>query len=674
MATDSTVTGATRQAYLALIDEIAEHDRRYYVENDPIISDAEYDALVRRVRDIERQHPDWVVPWSPTQRVGHEPASEFPKVVRDVPMLSLDNTYDEAELAAFDERVRKGLGPEARVEYVVEPKIDGLGVELVYVDGVLAVGATRGDGTTGEDVTANVKTIRDVPLRLRRPETITVRGEVYIARADFERLNAERIAAGEPPYKNARNTAAGSLKLLDPREVAARPLRCIVYEAVGVEDRLATHMETLALLADLGLPTSPENRLVRSFEQLVALVREWSKRYRDLPYAVDGLVIKVNDHRQRRALGATSKFPRWAIAYKFPPDQMTTRVVGLEVNVGRTGVVTPVALLEPVELSGTTVKRASVHNWDQVARLGIGTGARVLVEKAGEIIPQVVAVVEPAGEPWRPPERCPSCGSRLVREEGAVALRCPNSLGCPAQVLAGIEHFAGRDQMNIDGLGEKVVRALYDSGLVRTVADLFALRAEDVQKLDRFAETSANNLVAAIDRARREATLSRLLAALGIPHVGGVAARAIAARYRRLGDLLALADSGQLVDRLTEIDGVGEVTARSLDAFLRNAHNRAVLEQLIARGVDPVEPEQAAASGPLAGKTFVITGTLSRPRAAIKRDIEAAGGRVAGAVSKSTDYLVAGANTGRTKLAAAAAHGVEVIDEARLDAMLRGDL
>jgi len=656
----------TRDGYLALVAELSDHDRRYYVDAAPVISDATYDARMRALRAVETEHPDWVVAWSPTQRVGHAPASGFAKVVRDVPMLSLDNTYDEAELAAFDERVRRGLGEAAGVEYVVEPKIDGLGIELTYERGQLVRAATRGDGTTGEDVTANARTIRGVPLALTDERAqVVARGEVYMPRAAFERLNAARVAAGDEPYKNARNTAAGSLKLLDPALVALRPLRVTLYELVGGEEVAATHLEALAYLRQLGLPTSPDNAVATGRDELLAMVRSWRDRYRRLPYAADGLVIKLNAYAQRARLGATARFPRWAIAYKFPADQVTTRVTGLDVHVGRTGAVTPVAQLEPIELGGTTVQRASVHNWDQVQRLGLGTGAVVRVQKAGEIIPQVLEVVEPAAIAWSAPKRCPSCGGELVRAEGAVALRCPDTLTCPAQIVASIEHFASRGCMDIDGLGEKVVQSLYDRGLVANVADLFALRAEQLRDLEGFADTSAANLVAAIERARRGARLSRLLAGLGIPHVGAVAARAIAARYRRMGALLALVDAGRAED-LADIDGIGGVIAQSVGRFIGEPRNRAVIDALRGHGVDPIEPEAPAATGALAGKRIVITGTLSRPRAAIKRDIEAAGGTVTGSVSGATDVLVAGASTGRAKLAAAARHDVEVIDEAEL--------
>jgi len=658
----------TRDDYLALVTELTGHDRRYYVDDAPTISDYEYDRCMARLRAIEAEHPEWVVDWSPTQRVGHEPISAFGKIHRDVPMLSLDNTYDEAELAAFHERVLKGLGADAAVEYVVEPKIDGLGIELTYVDGVLVLGATRGDGTIGEDVTANTKTIRGVPLRLAEPVSLTVRGEVFMTQADFEQLNEARAATGEELYKNARNTAAGSLKLLDPAIVATRPLRATLYEAVD-GDLSTTHMESLARLRALGLPTSPDNAVVGAWDGLVELVRSWAKRYRELPYAADGLVIKLNAYAQREALGATAKFPRWAIAYKFPADQATTRLLDLEVNIGRTGAVTPVAILEPVELSGTTVQRASLHNWDQVERLGLAKGDLVLVEKAGEIIPQVLSVVESGNDHSRPPTVCPSCAAELVREQGAVVLRCPNSLACPAQIVSSIEHFAGRGQMNIDGLGDKVVRVLYDQGLIASVADLFTLEASQLVELERFAETSADNLIDAIAKAREDATLSRLLFALGAPHVGGVAAKAIAARYRRMGELIALLDD-DFVAKLAEIDGIGEVIAASLEQFLREPHNRAVVDALAANGVDPLEPERQTGSGALDGKTFVITGTLSRPRGALKKDIEAAGGKVTGSVSGTTDYLVVGAKTGKSKLTAAAKHAVEVIDEAQLFELL----
>ncbi len=664
-----------REAYLALCQELAEHDRRYYVDAAPTIADVEYDRLLAEVRAVEAAHPEWIVPWSPTRRVGHQPLEGFVKVVRPVPMLSLDNTYGEDDLRAFHERVVKGLDGD-EPDYSIEPKIDGFGIELTYAAGELSLAATRGDGTIGEDVTANVRTIRAIPQRLREPVDVVVRGEIYMAKDVFVRLNAQRAAAGEEPFKNPRNLAAGSIKLLDPREVARRPMSAILYEVVDGERLASGHLASLAVIRRLGIPTSAENQRVRGWEALTEVVAAWATRRDALPYEVDGLVIKVDSFEQRAALGATSKFPRWAIAYKFPARQVTTRVRTLEVNVGRTGAVTPVAILEPVEVSGTTVQRVSLHNWDQVARLGIGDGDRVLIEKAGEIIPQVLGVTERAATArWTAPAACPSCGAALERSEDRVVLACANRLGCPAQRLAAIEFFAGRGQMNIDGLGEKLVAQLVDAGLVTDVADLFDLTVEPLAGLDRMGEQSAKNLVAALAAARGQATFGRLLAALGIAHVGGVLARPIAARYGSLSRLLAAADattSEELVAQLVEIEGVGEVIAVAVDRFLRDPHARAVMDKLVARGVDPAEPVAAPATGPLAGKTFVVTGTLSAPRPRIQARIEAAGGKVTGAVTKKTDFLVAGADTGKTKLDAASKHGVPVLDEAGLERLLAG--
>jgi DNA ligase (NAD+) len=666
----------TKSEYLRLVDELTEHDRRYYVEAAPTISDVEYDRLAKQLRAIEEEHPDWLVAWSPTHRVGHAPISSFPKVERAVPMLSLDNTYDEDDLRAFHDRVVRGLGGDLPV-YAVEPKIDGFGIELTYVDGVFTLGATRGDGRIGEDVTANLRTVHGVALKLREPTSIVVRGEVYIAKADFAAINAARVDAGLEAFKNPRNTAAGSIKQLDPREVARRPMRAILYEVVDGESYAAGHLESLALLRRLGLATSEHNTSARTWEELHAEVESWRERRDSLPYEVDGLVVKVDAFAERRVLGATSKAPRWAIAFKFPARQVTTRVRDLEINVGRTGAITPVAILEPVAVSGTTVSRVSLHNWDQVARLGIGFADRVLIEKAGEIIPQVLGVTERSSEPrFAAPATCPACGTALEREEGKVVLVCPNRLACPAQRQAAIEFFGGRGLMNIDGMGEKVVAQLVEAGLVKDVADIFDLRTEQLLELERFAETSAENLVAAIARARQTATFTRLLCALGIAHVGGVAAQRIAQKYERLSALRAAADateSDAFVEALCEIEGIGEVIARAVDRFLRDEHARVVLDKLAARGVDPVEPRVASVTGPLTGKQFVVTGTLSRPRGEVQRRIEAAGGKVAGSVTKKTDYLVAGADTGKTKLDAAEKHGVAVIDEAGLDKLLAGD-
>ncbi|HEY6179720.1 MAG TPA: NAD-dependent DNA ligase LigA [Kofleriaceae bacterium] len=669
------MAGDPRAEYLALVDELTEHDRRYYVEANPTISDVEYDRLSQRLRQVEAEHPEWVVEWSPTRRIGHAPVSDFPKVHRPVAMLSLDNTYDEAELKAFFDRVVKGLDGDVPA-FSVEPKIDGFGIELTYKAGTLTLGATRGDGRIGEDVTANVRMVRGVALRLREAIDIVVRGEIYMTKQEFAAINAARIEAGEEPFKNPRNTAAGSIKQMDPREVAKRPMRTILYEVVDGERYAAGHLASLERLARLGLPVSGHNSKAASWDELLAGVHSWRDRRDELAYEVDGLVIKVDDFAQRAALGTTAKFPRWAIAYKFPARQVTTVVRDIPSYVGRTGVVTPVAMLDPVELSGTTVARASVHNWDQVARLGLGKGDRVLLEKAGEIIPQILGITEKGeGPAFEAPTECPSCHAALTREEGKVALLCPNRLGCPAQQLGAIEFFASRGQMNIDGLGEKVVAQLVETGLVHDVADLFVLTAEQLEELERFGKQSAHNLVAAIARARAEATFARLLAALGIANLGGVLARPIAEKYGRLTALRAAAerlDSEALVAELCEIDGIGETIAQSVDRFLRDPHVAVVLGKLAERGVDPAQPVRAVTEGPLTGKTLVVTGTLTAPRADVQKRIEAAGGKVAGSVSKKTSYLVAGEDTGKAKLEAAQKHGVQVISEAELEQLLAG--
>lgn len=662
-----------RDDYLKLVDEMTEHDRRYYVDASPTISDYEYDQLNRRLREIEAAHPDWVVAWSPSQRAGHEPISDFPKVVRPVAMLSLDNTYDEDDLRAFYERLERGLDGDVPA-CSVEPKIDGFGIELTYKAGLLTLAATRGDGRIGEDVTANARMVRGVALRLRREVDIVVRGEIYMTKAEFAQINEERARAGEELFKNPRNTAAGTIKQLDPAEVRKRPMRTILYEVVEGDRYASGHLASLAFLRELGLPTSQHNTRVAGWEELRACVHSWQDRRDELAYELDGLVIKVDDFAARTALGTTAKFPRWAIAYKFPARQVSTVLLDMELNVGRTGAITPVALLEPVDVSGTTVSRASVHNWDQVARLGLTKGCRVLIEKAGEIIPQILHVTEPgAGPAFEAPTACPSCGHELERSEGRVALVCPNRLGCPAQQLAAIEFFASRGQMNIDGLGEKVVAQLVEAELVKDVADLFTLDAERVAQLDRFAKQSAANLVASIDKARQAATFARLLAALGIPNVGGVIALPIAEKYGALSALRAAAAAKApevFVEELCEIPGVGETIAVNVDRFLRDPHAAGVLDKLAALGIDPKQPVTAAAEGPLTGMTLVVTGTLTASRADVQKRIEAAGGKVAGSVSKKTTYLVAGADTGKTKLEAAQKHGVKVIGEAELEALL----
>jgi len=666
---------ALRTEYENLVRKLQEHDRRYYIDAQPIISDFEYDRLYKKLVAIELAHPELTSPFSPTQRV--EPpadlSDEVVPVEHPVPMLSLDNTYDEAQLTEFHRRVLEGLagvGP----TYSVELKVDGVGIELKYEQGRLLWGATRGDGRVGEDVTHNIRLIRGLPWLLTEPANLLVRGEVYMDRAGLDRINESLTEQGLAEFKNPRNATAGSLKLKKKEYVKARkrPLKIVLYEVL--DSPLVSHSETLAWLQKLGLPTSAHARTVTRFEEVLELCRHWEKARFDLPFNVDGLVVKVDDYEQRRRLGSTIKYPRWAIAFKFPAEQATTRLRSVESQVGRTGVVTPVAELEPVELAGTTVRRASLHNWDEVRRKDIHLGDLVVVEKAGEIIPQVVDVVVAAraaqAEPVPEPLVCPACGTNLIRVEGEVALRCPNRLGCPAQLKNAILFFGARDALYIKGLGAKVVDQLVERGFVKDVADLYSLTVEDVADLDRHGIRSAGKLLAAIDESRRTVTLSRLMTGLGIPLVGQVAARAIAKRYRSL-DALMERDGEALEAELTELEGVGPKIAASIRNFFGAEHNRQVVRRLIEAGVHPEEEEDEDVGSVLAGKTFCITGTLSVPRRNIKDRIMAAGGKVVGAVSRATTYLVAGGNPG-TKLKRARTFGVAVLSEQDLDLLLSG--
>jgi DNA ligase (NAD+) len=668
------VTSAvTRAAYEELARKIQEHDRRYYVDNDPSVADAEYDKLYKELQAVEAAHPEWVVDWSPTKRVGSDLTSGFPKIERKIPMLSLDNTYDEAELTAFHERVVRGLHGETPT-YVIEPKIDGVSIELKYADGKFLLGATRGDGVVGEDVTPNLRTIRALPLALAEPVTCDVRGEVYQERAAFAKLNAERVAAGEEPWKNPRNATAGALKLLDPRESSKRPMKLLTYEVVG-DERGRTHFELLSWMKSLGLPVSSDIARVASLEELLAYVAGWQHGKRlELPYATDGLVIKVDAIPQRRLLGATNRAPRWAIAYKFPAEQATSKLLLVEHNVGRTGAITPLGHFEPVELSGTTVKRASFFNYNQIKRLDVAVGDRVLLEKAGEIIPYVITVVERGADrvPVEEPTICPSCATPLVREEGQVALLCPNSFGCPVQRARSIEFFCKRDAMNMENLGPSLVTQLVDTGLVADVADLFDLTVEKLVELERMGQKSAENVVDGIAQAREKATLTRLLVGLGMPKIGEVWAHEVAQRF---GDLKTLmeAQPQQIFEALVELHGFGDERARAVSDFFADERHRAVLHKLMARGVSPVEPAKATRQGPLGGVRVCVTGTLSRPRSDIQAAVEAAGGIFDKSVKKGTDYLVAGADVGATKLKDAQKKGAKVIDEVALEKLLRGE-
>ncbi len=668
--------------YRRLVADVVEHDRRYHVENRPVISDVEYDRLYRQIVDFETAHPDAVVAESPTQRVAPTPAAGFPKIVRETPMLSLDNTYSEDELRAFAVRVDKGLHGE-RPTFVVEPKVDGIGIELSYRDGRFVLGATRGDGKIGEDITPNLRTVRSLPPALRESVTLTVRGEVYMDRRDFAAINAEREEAGEEAWKNPRNATGGSLKLLDARACARRPLKVMLYEIVEGETHRPLHSEALAWLRALGLPTSSDTEVVTDVDALARSVTAWRDRRAKLPYDADGLVVKVDAFAQRRLLGMTAKFPRWAIAYKFPALRATTVLREVQVNVGRTGAVTPVALLEPVDLSGTTVKRASLFNWDEVQRLDVRIGDTVVVEKAGEIIPQVIEVLldrrPPDSSAIAAPSACPSCESPLQRRSGEVVLRCANR-ACPEQRIRAVQFFAHRAAMNIEGIGEVMAKELFDKGLVRDPADIFDLTFDRLMpdeqsagpRLERMAVKSAENLLAAIARAKAGATLCRLVIGLGIPHVGSVAARAIARRFESL-DALADATPEARREALAQIDGVGPVIADAVEAWWADGDHARLISRLRERGVSPREPApRPAGSGPLAGQQVCVTGTLSRPRSEMQKAIEDAGGTFVNSVGKSTDILVAGADVGKSKLDAARKHGTRIIDQAALAEIIAG--
>ncbi len=659
--------------------EIWRHRYLYYVLARPEISDAEYDRLERELAALEKEFPELVTPDSPTRRVGYPVTGEFPQVRHTEPMLSLDNAYSAEELREWEERLRRaaGLPADEEIEYSVEHKIDGVSVAVIYEGGVLVRAVSRGDGVVGDDITGNVKTIRSLPLRLNEPyRDLEARGEVFFPRAAFERLNREREEAGEPPFANPRNAAAGTLRQQDPAVVAARPLDLHFWQAVTIDGRRPErHSAGLDELMRAGLRTNPHRRIVRGLAAVLAYIEEWRERRHDLDYEIDGIVVKVDRVDLQRKAGATSKAPRWAIAFKYPAEQAVTRLRGVTWQVGRTGVLTPVAELEPVRIAGSTVSRATLHNLDEIRRRDVRIGDWVIVEKGGEVIPKVVGPVRekrpPDARPIRPPRKCPVCGEPVVREEGEVALRCINP-SCPARLKESLRHYARRTAMDIEGLGRALVDQLVDRGLVRDVADLYHLDAGTLAGLERMGRKSAENLLRAIDRSRRQ-PLHRLLFALGIRHVGERAARVLASHYGSMDALLAEVGREDAEERLASLPDIGPETARSVVEFFRSPAGRRLIERLREAGVRMDEPgggSAAGGEGPLAGKTVVVTGTLSRwTRSEVKEALEAAGARVASSVSRKTDFLVAGENPG-SKLAKARELGVPVISEEELARML----
>jgi DNA ligase (NAD+) len=659
-----------------LREEIARHDHAYYVLAAPVVPDAEYDRLFRELQALEARYPSLQTPDSPTQRVGGAPRADLPKVRHSVPMLSIRTETDPGPEAArgFDARIRRelGLGPDdPAVEYSAELKFDGIAISLRYESGLLVRAATRGDGEVGEDVTPNLRTVRDIPLRLsgRPPAVVEARGEVFMRRDEFEKLNERRLAAGEKPFVNPRNATAGFVRQLDPRVTASRRLSFFVYGVGEVAARLAdTHAGLLDALAAFGLPVCAERALVHGAAGLAAFHARIAGERDRLPFDIDGVVYKVNRLDLQERLGFVTREPRWACAHKFPPQEELTEVLDIEIQVGRTGRLTPVARLQPVFVGGVTVSNATLHNEDFVHALDLRPGDRVTVRRAGDVIPQIVAVQPRSGNrgpPFRMPPHCPVCGSRVIRDEEEKDHRCSGGLFCPAQRKQALLHFAGRRALDIDGLGERLVDQLVDAGLVRSPADLFALDAGALAGLERMAEKSAAKLVAAIDRARRT-TLERFIFALGIRHVGESTARDLA---RHFGSLDALMQADE--EALMQAPDVGPVVAASIARFFAEPHNREVIAKLRAAGVHwPEHTPRAPDSGPLAGKTFVLTGTLPTLSREQASDLIArAGGKVAGSVSRRTDFVVAGAAAG-SKLDRARELGVAVIDEQGLKQLL----
>ncbi len=641
------------------------HNRKYYVEDSPEIEDYEYDALMRELRSIEEEFPDLKTPSSPTQRVGGAPVSGFKKVRHEVQMGSLQDVFSFSEVKDFYDRIRVSVKEPA---FTVEPKIDGLSCSLEYRDGALTVGSTRGDGFVGEDVTHNIKTVGSVPLSLKdRLPLLEVRGEVYMPRAVFYKLSDEMELNSEVPFKNPRNAAAGSLRQKDPTVAAKRRLDIFCFNIQRVEGKdFSSHKETLDYLKSQGFKVIPKYTLVRSYEEIERCIKEIGENRFDLPYDIDGVVIKLDGLSEREQIGATSKVPRWAVAYKFPPEEKITTLRDIEVNVGRTGAITPVAVFDTVLLAGTSVSRATLHNQDFIDERGIRIGDRITVRKAGDIIPEVLGVAEKtgSGEPFKLPSTCPVCGSAAIRDEGESALRCSN-INCPAQVLRRIIYFASKPAMNIDGLGPEKAKALYDSGLITAVADIYRLTTFDLLSLEGYKQKSAENLIRAIENSKSN-TLDRLLCGLGIKNIGSASAKLLC---ERLGDMENIMSAS--AEDIAAIDGFGELTANAVYEALREPHMIATVNDLKALGVN-MSYQRTAVSEKLMGKSFVITGTLPT----MKRDeaqalIEKHGGIVKSSVSKKTDYVLAGEEAG-SKLTKAQELGVDIIDEATLLSMING--
>jgi DNA ligase (NAD+) len=654
---------SAKDRHAELRRELDEHNYRYHVLDAPTISDAEYDRMFQELVRLEAEHPELVTPDSPSQRVGGKIMAGFAPVKHPHPMLSLGNVFDEAGIREFDARVKRHLGmeAEARLEYVVQPKIDGLSIELVYRDGALLSAATRGDGVTGEDVTANVRTIRGVPLRLRRSVAgdFEVRGEIYFPKAEFAALNREREELGEPTFANPRNAAAGTLRQIDPSITAKRPLRGLFYAPATIPRSIADHAAFIAHLSELGFPTPPTHRC-DGVDAVLEVYRDFLAKRHDLTYEIDGVVVKVNAHQLQMELGEVSRAPRWATAFKMPAVQETTIVRNIAVQVGRTGALTPVAHLEPVSVGGVTVSRATLHNEDEIRRKDVRVGDTVLVQRAGDVIPEVVQVIvekRPSdAAPFEFPKSCPVCGTAAAREEGEAVWRCP-STACPAQLVERLRHWAGRGGVDIEGLGYERIGQFATAGLVRAIPDIYRLRREQLLELDRFAEKSADNLLAAIE-ASKHRPLARVVFGLGIRHVGEHIAEVLS---RAFGSLEAL--EAATVEQLAAVHGIGDEVAEAVAQFFASEATRAMLQELRELGLRPETTAPPAADGKLKGMSIVVTGTLTTmSRDEIHARIRQHGGHPASSVSKNTDYLVAGESAG-SKLEKARKLGVTVLTE-----------
>ena len=647
---------------------IEENNEAYYVYDSPKITDFEYDELYRELKKLEEEYPELITDNSPTQKVGDKVAQGFKELKHKYRLYSLDNSNNYDDLKKWYERTKKEYPNEPDLDLVVELKIDGLSCALSYENGELKIGATRGNGIVGENITQNIKAIKTIPQKLSKPINLEVRGEVYMPVSSFERLNEENIAKGQKEFANPRNAAAGSLRQLDSNITAQRDLHFFAYTAISEDKELfKTHYDALKLLEELGFETNPNYALVKGVDPIIEKCEYWGQERFNLNYATDGMVIKVNELAKQNELGFTSRAPKWATAFKFPPEEVWTKLEGVELSVGKTGTITPVALLTPVQLAGTVVKRASLHNFDEIQRLGINIGNEVLIKKAAEIIPKVIRKKENEDYgTYSTPTECPDCHSPVTKPDGEVVLYCTNTLGCPSQIKGRIEYWASKEAMDIDGVGESIVEKLYEAGLIKDFADLYNLTIEDFMQLDLIKEKSADNLFNAI-QASKTPSMTKFLTALSIKHIGKETADLIANEFPTLEAI-----QNATIEDLIKIDGIGDKAAKSVVDFFNNENNKMILSKLAEYGVNPQGSAFEKVSNIFEGKTFVITGTLSQPRNVFEEKIKKYGGKVSGSVSKKTSYVLAGENPG-SKFDKASALGVIILSERDFNALSEGN-